>query len=1154
MGEFVHLHVHTEYSLLDGASRITTLVKRAKQLGMESLAITDHGVMYGAIPFYRACKEEGIKPIIGCEVYLAQGKKEDRLGRQEQKNFHLVLLAENQTGYENLMKLVSIGHMEGFYYKPRIDKADLQEYHEGVIALSSCIAGEVNYYLLQDQYDQAKKAALDYQKIMGKENFYLEIQDHGLIEQKKINTQLVRLSKETDIPLVATNDVHYVEKEDAIIQDVLLAIGTGSNLDDPNRFQFRSKELYLKDELQMKQLFPHLHEAIIETKKIAQRCNVELSFGNQVIPKFPLENGFQSKDYLKALAYKGLNKRFNEITQNMEERLNYELEIIEKMGFSDYFLIVWDFMKFAHQQKIMTGPGRGSAAGSLVAYVLGITNINPLQFGLLFERFLNPDRINMPDIDIDFDYVRRDEVIEYVSNKYGSEQVAQIITFGTFAAKAAIRDVGRVLGIPYFKVDKVAKLIPAQLGINLEEAITEVKELRRLYEQDNEIKKVIDIAKKIEGMPRHHSTHAAGVVIADKPLSSYTPIQTGSGEISLTQYSMGILEEIGLLKMDFLGLRYLTIIDKTVRWIEKNKGIYLDLHQLNYNDQKTYQLLCEGHTKGIFQLESPGVTKVLKELKPSNFEDIVAILALYRPGPMEFIPDYIKHKDGLKEVAYLDPTLEPILKDTYGIIVYQEQIMQIAAKMAGFTLGEADLLRRAVGKKKREVLMKEREHFVAGAIKMGHKENVANQVYDLIVRFADYGFNRSHAVAYAVLAYQTAYLKTNYPVEFMTALLSESMGNAAKITEYIEESKKLRIKVLPPDILKSDYSFSIEDSQIRFGFAAIKNIGVQAIQAILQLREKNKKINSIIDFCMEIDQKVCNKKILEALILSGSLDRFNIHRAQLIANLEELIERVQKKKKLQDDLQIHLFEDIEIGERNEFEWFQVPEYPFQELLKQEKEVLGVYVSGHPLQIYQSILDKYITHSIEELLTADNGITTVIGGVILDIKTILTKKGEQMGFIQLESDLQLIELVIFPKVYKNYEWQSLIGIGVLVKGQLQHSEEKIQVIVDKISLLSNIMKSMNNTDNSNNDNTVVEGQSKIKNLFIKIAASNEKEEKLLQLKQILNKYPGNHPVFLYYQNRKNVIQLSKNYNVFINKDLQFEVEQLLGKGSFNVTKN
>ncbi len=1135
MNDFVHLHVHTEYSLLDGAARIEALVNKAKEFGMSALAITDHGAMYGTIPFYKACKEAGIKPIIGCEIYVTDNRKE-KASRQEQKNYHLILLAENQKGYENILQIVSIGHIEGYYYKPRVDKEVLRTHHEGIIALSACLSGEINHYLLHNQYEKAKETALEYRSIFGEKHFFFEIQEHGLSEQEKMKQALIQLSKETNIPLVATNDVHYIEKDDAIIQDVLMAIGTGSTLEDKNRLTLPSKEFYLKDKKAMNELFSDIPEAIIRTIEIANRCQLEIPLHQSALPKFPLPDNIPSEEYLKALTLKGLQKRYQSITQKLKERLHYELSVIEEMGFVDYFLIVWDFMKYAHHANIMTGPGRGSSAGSLVAYVLGITNVDPIKYGLLFERFLNPERVNMPDIDIDFNYERRDEVIQYVSEKYGADSVAQIITFGTFAARAAIRDVGRVLSISYVQVDKIAKLIPAQLGITIEQALQEVKELRDLFQRDDMLKRLISIAKSIEGMPRHHSTHAAGVVIADKPLTVYTPLQRGQENISLTQYPMAILEEIGLLKMDFLGLRNLTIIEKTVNWIQKTKNKKIDFQQIDDKDEITYQLLTNGKTKGVFQLESPGVTKVLQELKPTYFEDIVAVLALYRPGPMEFIPDYIKAKHGQKKVIYPHPSLEPILAETYGIIVYQEQIMQIASTMAGFSLGEADLLRRAVSKKKRDILVQERSHFIDGALKNNYSREVAEEVYDMIVRFANYGFPRSHAVAYGVLAFQTAYLKAHFPVAFMTALISESMGNPTKVVEYIEECKKMGIEVLPPDVLRSQSSFSIENEKIRFGLAAIKNVGTNVIASIIDQRKQTSNHRTMLDFCMKVDSKVCNRKVIESLILSGAFDSFSIHRAQLMANLDDLLERVSKKKKLQEDLQIHLFEDLGEEVNNDYDWIEVKPFTEQEKLQKEKEVLGLYLSGHPLKSYELLLEQYRTHRFEELSILSESTQVIVGGMIVSTKIIRTKKGQQMAFAQLEIDSDELELIIFPKAFQAYKEKLIQDQGILVLGKINHHEEQTKLIVEKLTLLSQLKDRNHQLKQS-------------KKVVIKVSAKHDELSTYKKMKSTLKQYQGNTPVHVYYEKNKKMIMLSQDYWVMLHSDVKEAIELLLGEDSF-----
>ncbi|PQP91308.1 DNA polymerase III subunit alpha, partial [Paenibacillus sp. AR247] len=883
MSSFVHLHVHSEYSLLDGAARISDLVRRAAENGMKALALTDHGVMYGAVPFYKACVAEGIKPIIGCEAYLTAGSRKERGSRKDQPIYHLILLAKNETGYRNLMKLCSIGHLEGFHYKPRIDMDALAKHHEGIICLSACLGGEVPQHLLHGRTEEARRAALRYRDIFGKD-FYLELQDHGLPEQKRVNPQLIELARELDVPLVATNDVHYLDREDASMQDVLICIGTGKTVEDEDRLQIQTDQLYLKSGDEMARLFPHVREALDNTLLIADKCSLELEFGRSILPEYrPLPEGQTAAEYLRALCLEGLESRYSttglwdteEGKRELLQRLDYELGVIGSMGFSDYFLIVWDFIAYAHRQGIVTGPGRGSSAGSLVAYVLRITNVDPIKYNLLFERFLNPERVTMPDIDIDFSDERRDEVIEYVADKYGSEHVAQIITFGTMAARAAVRDVGRALNVSYGEVDKAAKLIPNAHGINIRRAMEISDELKKLYEQSPKTREMLDMAMKVEGMPRHASTHAAGVVISRDPLTDAVPLQEGSERTALTQYPMEQLESIGLLKMDFLGL------ERSMRWIGEMTGSAPDFAQVADDDPLTYEMLGSGDTTGVFQLESAGMRRVLKELKPSVFEDVISVVALYRPGPMEFIPNFIQAKHGTIQVDYPHDDLKPILADTYGIIVYQEQIMKIASLMAGFSLGEADLLRRAVSKKKREVLDRERSHFVEGSLKQGYTEEDANKVYDMIVRFADYGFPRAHAAAYAVLAFQTAYLKAHYPVQFMASMLTAVMGSHRKVAEYVVECRRMNIKVLPPDVNESGVLFtpvavSAEDGQpaegpghIRFGLGAIKNVGTQAVENMMRVREE-KPFESLLDFCRRIDLRVCNKRVIESLIQAGA--------------------------------------------------------------------------------------------------------------------------------------------------------------------------------------------------------------------------------------------------------------------------------------------
>jgi DNA polymerase-3 subunit alpha len=1049
------LHVHSEYSLLDGAARIEALAAKAASLGMPAIALTDHGVMYGAVPFYKACRARGVKPIIGCEMYVAEGSMRTKLPRQEQKTHHLILLARNMQGYRNLMKLCSDAHLHGFHYKPRTDLEELAKHADGLICLSACLGSEISQALLHGRYEEAKAAALRFRNIYG-EHFYLEIQDHGLIEQKKVVQDMIRLSADTGIPLVATNDVHYLERGDDRVQDVLICIGTGKTLDDPDRMKFHTEQMYLKSAEEMARLFAHVPEAVENTLRIAEKCTLELEFGRTVLPAFrPIPAPLTAGEYLRKLCEEGLKRRYAhkpewsdpEYRSGLEKRLAYELQVIEKMGYSDYFLIVWDFIRFAHEKGIVTGPGRGSSAGSLVAYVLKITDVDPIKYGLLFERFLNPERVSMPDIDVDFSDERRDEVIDYVVRKYGKEHVAQIITFGTMAAKAAVRDVGRVLNMPYHEVDRAAKLIPNQLGVTIKDALRLSPELKELCGKHEPTARLIELAMKVEGMPRHASTHAAGVVISREPLTDYVPLQEGTETAALTQYSMEHLEAVGLLKMDFLGLRYLSIIERTLKWIREKLGKTVDFQQISYDDPKTYELLSRGDTTGVFQLESSGMRRVLKELKPNSFEDIVSVLALYRPGPMEFIPKFIQAKRGEIEVEYPHPDLKPILADTYGIIVYQEQIMQIASKMAGFRLGEADNLRRAVGKKKREVLDKERAHFVAGSLRQGYTEADANKVYDMIVRFADYGFPRAHATAYGVLAFQTAYLKAHYPVPFMASMLASVMGSHGKVAEYIDECRKMGIKVLPPDVNESGIQFSPSKEGIRFGLAAIKNVGTHAIESIIRERAK-KPYADLLDFCRRVDLRVCNKRVIESLIQGGAFDSLPGHRAQLAAALDDAVEAAQKWKQEREDLQLHLFGFTE--ETNwTIEYPDVRPYEPMQQLELERELLGLYLSGHPLDAHEAFIAELDCDLLHELKEYPDNAEVLVAGMVLSVKTIVTKKGQPMAFMEMENRIAKVEVVLFPETWKKASALVQKGGAVLVKARLQHSDEDVKLLAERI---------------------------------------------------------------------------------------------------------
>ncbi|MCM3747965.1 DNA polymerase III subunit alpha, partial [Paenibacillus pasadenensis] len=1052
---FVHLHVHSEYSLLDGAARIRDLTARAAELGMGSLALTDHGVMYGAVPFYKACIKHGIKPIIGCEMYLAGGSRLDKGTRKDNPIYHLILLAQNETGYRNLMKLSSIAHLEGFHYKPRIDHEVLREHAEGLVCLSACLAGEVAQHLLHDRPEEAKRAALKYRETFG-ENFYLEIQDHGMTEQKKVTAGMITLSKETGIPLAATNDVHYLHREDAAVQDVLICIGTGKSVSDPDRLHMHGDGMYLRSAEEMEALFRHVPEALANTVRIAESCRLELKFGEHALPEYrPLPDGLSSAAYLEQLCLKGMQERYAGagqtavLLEEAERRLRYELSVIERMGFSDYFLIVWDFIRYAHEQGIRTGPGRGSSAGSLVAYCLRITDVDPLKHRLLFERFLNPERISMPDIDIDFNDERRDEVIAYVSRKYGADHVAQIITFGTLAAKAAVRDVGRALDVPIGDVDRVAKLIPGQPGTTLESALASVPQLREYAERDG-TRELIATALKVEGMPRHASTHAAGVVIAGRPLTDYVPLQAGSEAAPLTQYSMENVEAVGLLKMDFLGLRTLSILERTLKWIAGETGEEIDFRTVPDDDPATYEMLGRGDTTGIFQLESAGMRRVLKDLKPGSFEDIVSVLALYRPGPMEFIPRFIGGKHGLERVDYPHPSLEPILKDTYGIIVYQEQIMQIASQMAGFSLGEADLLRRAVSKKKREILDEQRAAFLQGSRGQGFTDEDANRVYDMILRFADYGFPRAHAAAYGVLAFQTAWLKRHYPVAFMASMLASVTGNQRKTGEYIDECKRMGMEVLPPDVNYSSVTFSPEGGAVRFGLASIKNVGMQAIDSILRERQ-NRPFGSLIDFCRRVDLRVVNKRVLESLIGAGALESLPGHRAQQLAALDESVEAAQKWRKERAELQIELFGFEEV-QNWDVELPQVQPYTGTQLLELERELLGLYLSGHPLDEAEEQLRELELDRLPELADAPDGTRCVTAVRIISVKQLRTRKGQQMAFAEVEDRIMRAEAVVFPAAWAKLADRIVAGGLAVLQAAVQQGDEDIKLIVDDLVTL------------------------------------------------------------------------------------------------------
>ncbi len=1076
---FTHLHVHTEYSLLDGSNKINEYVSRVKELGMKSAAITDHGVMFGCIDFYKAAKAAGIKPILGCEVYVAPGSRFDKeKGKEEDRYYHLVLLAETQEGYQNLIKIVSYGFVDGFYYKPRVDMELLEQYHEGIIALSACLAGEVARNLARGFYEEGKEAALRYEKIFGKGNFFLELQDHGIPEQRQVNHELIRMSRETGIELVATNDVHYTYSSDAEAHDILLCVQTGKSLKDENRMRYEGGQYYVKSEEEMRRLFPYAPEAIENTGKIAERCNVEIEFGVTKLPKFDVPDGYTAWEYLNKLCFEGLDKRYTDNKEELKKRLNYELGVIKDMGYVDYFLIVWDFIRYAREHGIMVGPGRGSAAGSLVSYTLGITKLDPIKYDLLFERFLNPERVSMPDIDVDFCFERRQEVIDYVVEKYGKDQVVQIVTFGTMAARGVIKDVGRVMDVPYVQCDTIAKMIPQELNITIDKAMKANPELKKIYETDETVRKLIDMSRRLEGLPRHTSMHAAGVVISQKPVMEYVPLSRGSDGSLVTQFTMTTLEELGLLKMDFLGLRTLTVIQNAEKLVRRDKGIELDMDKIDYEDKKVYGMLGAGKTEGVFQLESTGMKNFMKELKPGNLEDIIAGLSLYRPGPMDFIPQYIKGKNNPEEIHYDCPELEPILKATYGCIVYQEQVMQIVRSLGGYTLGRSDLVRRAMSKKKASVMEKERQNFVygneeegvPGCIHRGISEKTANKIYDDMIDFAKYAFNKSHAAAYAVVSYQTAFLKYYYPVEYMAALMTSVIHNPSKVAEYILSSRKMQIEILPPDINFGESEFSADHGAIRYGLSAIKSLGAPMIRAIVEERNENGKYQSLRDFIERMSGRELNKRAIENLIKAGALDQVAGNRRQKLMVYAEIVDAVNQEKKNAMTGQMSLFDLISDEEKEAYE-IQMPkveEYSKEELLSFEKEVLGVYISGHPLEEYEERWRKNITARTvdfqidEELGTskAGDGEIAVIGGIITNKTVKYTRNNKVMAFLTIEDLVGTVEVVVFPNDYEKNVQKMEEDSKVFIRGKVQGDTDKAsKLICEKIYSFDDVPKEL-----------------------------------------------------------------------------------------------
>ena len=1148
---FTHLHVHTEYSLLDGSNKIKEYVARVKELGMDSAAITDHGVMYGVIDFYKEAKAAGINPILGCEVYVAPNSRFDReIGGGEDRYYHLVLLAENNQGYDNLMKIVSRGFVEGFYYKPRVDMEILRQYHEGIIALSACLAGEVSRLLLRGMYQEAKEAALRYRDIFGSDNYFLELQDHGLAEQKLVNQQLLRMSRELGIPLAVTNDVHYTYEEDVESHDILLCIQTGKKLQDEDRMRYEGGQYFVKSPEQMAELFPYAPEALENTHRIAQRCHVEIEFGVTKLPKFDVPAPYTSWEYLNKLCYEGLEERYGDQAESLKSRLEYELSVIQKMGYVDYFLIVWDFIHYAREHDIMVGPGRGSAAGSLVAYTLGITQLDPIRYNLLFERFLNPERVSMPDIDVDFCFERRQEVIDYVVRKYGKDRVVQIVTFGTMAARGVIRDVGRVMDLPYALCDTIAKMVPSELNITIDRALEVSQELRTMYETDEQVHRLIDMSKRLEGLPRHTSMHAAGVVISQRAVDEYVPLSRASDGTITTQYTMTTLEELGLLKMDFLGLRTLTVIQNAVRLAEKSSGISIDMQKIDYNDKAVLDSLSTGKTEGVFQLESGGMKSFIKELKPQSLEDIIAGISLYRPGPMDFIPQYIRGKNHPETITYDCPQLKPILEPTYGCIVYQEQVMQIVRDLGGYTLGRSDLVRRAMSKKKASVMAKERQNFVygneeegvPGCIANGIDEKTANKIYDEMTDFAKYAFNKSHAAAYAVVSYQTAYLKYYYPVEFMAALMTSVIDNPSKVAEYILTCRQMGIRILPPDINVGESGFSVDGKNIRYGLSAIKSIGKPVIDAIVAERDQRGPYRSLNDFVERLTGKEINRRTVESFIKAGALDSLGGTRKQLMQVYTGVMEHVAQEKKNSITGQMSLFDLMREEDKKEYE-IQMPdvgEFDKEQLLAFEKEVLGIYISGHPLEKYEELWRRKITNVTSDFaLDEELGVPKVqdeskvtIGGMITAKTVKYTRTNKTMAFLTLEDLVGTVEVVVFPKDYEKYQGLLQEDRKVFIRGRVSGEDDKAsKLICEKIWDFEDIPRE----------------------LWVQFATMEEYQEKESQLFDILRGSDGKDHVAIYVRSPRAVRRLGDNWTVRADEELTGGLAELLGKENVKVTE-
>ena len=1190
--EFTHLHVHTGYSLLDGAAKIKDLVHRAKELGYDSLAITDHGVMYGVIEFYEACMAEGIKPILGCEVYVSPGSRFDReVGKGDERYYHLVLLAETDQGYHNLSKIVTRGFTEGFYYKPRVDMEVLEKYHEGIIALSACLAGEVATYLRKGDYDGAKETAIKYRDVFGEDNYFLEMQDHGIPDQATVNAGVMRLSKELGIPMVVTNDSHYIYAEDWEAHDVLLCIQTNRKVQDENRMRYDGGQYYLKSKEEMAELFPYALEALENTHKIAERCNVKIVFGEQKVPRFDVPGGYTAEEYLEKLVYDGMEKKYgikyedtNELSDgekgfDVRQRIDYELSVIKSMGFVDYFLIVWDFIHFAKTHGIAVGPGRGSAVGSVVAYCLDITTIEPMKYDLLFERFLNPERVSMPDIDIDFCYIRRQEVIDYCVKKYGEECVTQIIAYQTMGARNVIRDVGRAMDLPYSQCDALAKAIPAEKDMTIDVALKVSKDFQDMYNGSDDIKSLVDIARKLEGLPRNAGMHAAGVVIGREAIEEYAPLSVGAEGAVVTQFEKNTVEHLGMLKMDFLGLRTATVIQDTVKLIKETTGKDLDIDNIDYDDPNILGLMGQGKTEGMFQLESQGMKNFMMKLKPQSLDDVIAGVALFRPGPMQFIDDYIRGKENRELVRYDTPELEEILEPTYGCIIYQEQVMQIVMKLAGYTLGRSDLVRRAMAKKKPEEMEKERKNFVygnkelnvPGCIANGISEDIANKIFDEMMKFAEYAFNKSHSVAYAVLAAQTAYLKYYYPVEFMAALMSSVLDNNGKVAKYISVCKQMNVEILPPDINEGVAKFSISDGKIRYGLSGIKSVGAAVVDRIVEERQKNGRFKDLHDFLTRMPSKDTNKKTVEALILSGAFDGMGANRKQMLMALPAISEETARERKSRESGQLSLFDIMgdDFAASSRVPYPDVEEYPDTEKLSLEKSVLGVYVSGHPLGKYVDLLQKNCTaqsldfapdseednEEIDEVSADDtekklrDGGVYVVGGIITNVSVKLTRKNQNMAYVTLEDMVGQVEIVVFPRDFEKNRSLLIVDNRVFIRGHADVGEKGSKLILSDIVTFDKVENGAVSFAPAGGQRKWAAKASPVesnKQLWVLFEDMDEYVKNEAQFISILEQHKGNCPVYVQLKTTRQVKNMGRGFCVNENSGILYSLQMEYGK--------